>query len=123
VQPSSAGKPAVKALAARGLPIVIGDLAGDVDELAKALEGFDTVISAIHVHHLMAQLVLVDAAKKAGVKRFVPCDFGVVMPPGGLMALRDQKEVVRQKICEFSRGRSLMGDDTTRSNCIRRVWH
>ncbi|KAK7184037.1 hypothetical protein DPSP01_001321 [Paraphaeosphaeria sporulosa] len=98
VQPSSTEKPAVKALAARGLPIVVGNLSGDVNELAKALEGFDTVISAIHPHQILAQVKLVDAAKKAGVKRFVPCDFAVVIPPGGLMKLRDEKEVVHQRV-------------------------
>lgn len=101
MQPSSTEKPAVKALAARGLPIVVGDLAGDVDELAKVLKGFDTLISAIHAHHILAQVKLVDAAKKAGVKRFVPCDFAVVIPPGGLMKLRDEKEVVHQRVCEL----------------------
>ncbi|KAF2441045.1 NAD(P)-binding protein [Karstenula rhodostoma CBS 690.94] len=98
VQPSSTEKPAVKALATRGLPIVVGDLAGDVDELAKVLEGYDTLISAINTHFIRAQLKLVDAAKKAGVKRFVPCDFGPVIPPGGVKALRDEKEVVHQRV-------------------------
>ncbi|KAL1595777.1 hypothetical protein SLS60_009466 [Paraconiothyrium brasiliense] len=97
VQPSSAEKPAVKALQARGLPIVISDISGDVDELAKTLHGFDTVISAIHAMHILAQIPLVDAAAKAGVKRFVPCDFAVTMPPG-VSKLRDEKEAVHQRI-------------------------
>ena len=101
MQPSSVEKPAVKALAARGFPIAVGDLAGDVDELAKVLEGFDTLISAINAHYILAQVKLVDAAKKAGVKRFVPCDFAVVVPPGGLMKLRDDKEVVHRRVCEL----------------------
>lgn len=100
MQPSSTEKPAVKALAARGFPIAVGDLAGDVDELAKALEGFDTLISAINAHYILAQTKLVDAATNAGIKRFVPCDFAVVIPPGGLMKLRDDKELVHRAVCE-----------------------
>lgn len=89
----------MKELQARGLPIVISDISGDVDELAKTLHGFDTVISAIHAMHILAQIPLVDAAAKAGVKRFVPCDFAVTMPPG-VSKLRDEKEAVHQRICE-----------------------
>ncbi|KAJ7656200.1 hypothetical protein B0H17DRAFT_1146258 [Mycena rosella] len=36
-----------------------------------------------------AQLSLATAAKQAGVKRFVPCAFTTVAPPGGVMYLRD----------------------------------
>ena len=39
---------------------------------------------------LLAQMNIVSAAKKAGVKRFVPCGFATVCPPGGVMKLRDQ---------------------------------
>jgi nucleoside-diphosphate-sugar epimerase len=47
---------------------------------------------------MLLQLPLVDAAAKAGVKRFVPCAFITVCPPGGIMNLRDQKEIVYQRI-------------------------
>jgi hypothetical protein len=44
------------------------------------------------------QLKLVDAAAKAGIKRFVPCGFTTVCPPTGVMKLRDDKEEVYQRI-------------------------
>lgn len=48
------------------------------------------VISAISASSQLAQLALATAAKQAGVKRFVPCGFITVAPPGGVMELRDQ---------------------------------
>lgn len=39
---------------------------------------------------LLSQINIVTAAKKAGVKRFVPCGFATVCPAGGVMVLRDQ---------------------------------
>lgn len=39
-----------------------------------------------------------DAAKKAGVKRFVPCARITVCPTGGSMRIRNQKEEIHQHI-------------------------
>ncbi|OQD84177.1 hypothetical protein PENSOL_c131G06012 [Penicillium solitum] len=44
------------------------------------------------------QIPLAKAAKKAGVKGFVPCGFITVCPPGGIMWLRDEKEIVYNQI-------------------------
>ncbi|KAJ4300955.1 hypothetical protein N0V90_003044 [Kalmusia sp. IMI 367209] len=98
VQPSSAEKPAVKALKKRGLPVILGDLSGPVNVLAKAIKGFDTLISTISAQYTLVQLQLVDAAAAAGIKRFVPCMFSSVIPPGGIMHLRDEKEQVHYRI-------------------------
>ncbi|KAJ7755232.1 hypothetical protein B0H16DRAFT_1417967 [Mycena metata] len=98
VRPSSVTKPAVKALAARGVNIRVADIAGPLEELIKILAGIDVLISAIDAESQLAQLQLATAAKKAGVKRFVPCAFTTVAPPGGVMALRDQKEEVYQHV-------------------------
>ena len=98
VQPSSATKPAVQALAARGLRIVIGDLKAPVPDLAKVLTGTHTLISAISAESQLAQLPLIEAASLAGIKRFVPCAFTTICPPGGVMMLRDEKEVVYSAI-------------------------
>lgn len=38
----------------------------------------------------LAQKNLAAAAKEAGVKRFVPCFFATICPPGGVMILRDE---------------------------------
>jgi hypothetical protein len=54
------------------------------------LKDIDIVISAIDAGSQLSQLNLVDASKRAGVKRFVPCAFITVAPPGGIMDLRDQ---------------------------------
>jgi uncharacterized protein YbjT (DUF2867 family) len=77
-------------LEAKGVEIRIGDATYPVDDLVPLLEGIDVVISAIDAGHQTAQLNLADASKKAGVKRFVPCAFITVAPPGGVMDLRDQ---------------------------------
>jgi hypothetical protein len=49
----------------------------------------DTVISAISASGLSAQISLANAAKVAGVKRFLPCCYSTVIPPGGILGLRD----------------------------------
>ena len=61
--------------------------------MVTALEGLDIVISAIGPRDQLAQLPLVPAVKRAGVKRFVPCGFGPAMPVG-VHRSRDQKEQV-----------------------------
>ncbi|KAK6816110.1 hypothetical protein RU639_009054 [Aspergillus parasiticus] len=98
VRPSSAGTPKVKAVAERGVKIIATDITGPVDELASILRDFDVVISAIDALSMHAQENLVTAAKQAGVKRFVPCAFITVCPPGGVFRLRDEKEAIYQHI-------------------------
>jgi hypothetical protein len=55
VRPSSATKPAIKNLEARGFPIVFSDLSESVDKLTAKIKGFDTIISAIIVTRLMSR--------------------------------------------------------------------
>ncbi|KAJ6552935.1 isoflavone reductase family protein [Mycena capillaripes] len=98
VRPSSADTPAVKRLVERGVKIQVADIAGDTDELVPILTGVDVFISAIDAVNQLAQLGIVTAAKKAGVKRFVPCAFTTVAPAGGVMYVRDKKEEVYQHI-------------------------
>lgn len=66
------------------------DLSGPQAELVRLLEGVDVVISAIFIADLQAEIPLADAAKAAGVKRFIPCFFGPVIPPKGVSLLRDK---------------------------------
>ncbi|KAF6794639.1 isoflavone reductase family protein [Colletotrichum sojae] len=94
IRPSSLQKPEVRELEARGIEVVACDLTGPEDELVKKLTGIDVVISPIVVEHLFDQIPLANAAKKAGVKRFVPSFFATVMPPRGMMWFHDQKEDV-----------------------------
>ncbi|KAF7342395.1 Glycoside hydrolase [Mycena venus] len=98
VRPASAEKPEVKKIAEMGVKIHVVDIGGPLDELVNVLTGIDVLISAIDPMGQLAELKLVTAAKKAGVKRFVPCAFITVAPPGGVMTLRDNKEEVYQEI-------------------------
>jgi hypothetical protein len=80
------------------LKIVVGDLNGALDKLVDVIKGYETVISTIGAPQQLAQLALVDACALARTPRFVPCAFMSVCPPGGIMHLRDDKEVVYQRI-------------------------
>lgn len=80
----------MKALAEKGVEICIADISGPVDTLIPILKGIDVLISAIDGMSQLAQMNLATAAKNAGVKRFVPCFFGTVCAPGGIMMLRDE---------------------------------
>jgi putative NADH-flavin reductase len=47
------------------------------EELASALQGVDAVVSALNGKALEVQSLIQDAAADAGVKRFVPSEFGM----------------------------------------------
>ncbi|OJD30594.1 isoflavone reductase family protein [Diplodia corticola] len=98
VRPSSAEKPEVKKIAERGVKVVIADINGPTEELVSIQTGVDVTISAIDAMSQLAQMNLATAAKKAGVKRFVPCAWTTVAPAGGVMVLRDHKEEVYNHI-------------------------
>ncbi|KAB8075700.1 hypothetical protein BDV29DRAFT_189966 [Aspergillus leporis] len=102
VRPSSAESPKVKAVAERNVKIIVADTNGSIEELTRVLRGYDIVISAIDAVSMHQQIGLATAAKKAGVKRFVPCAFITVCPPGDVMVMRDEKEVVYQHIRKLS---------------------
>lgn len=73
----------------RGVKLVPADLTGPEDDLINLLKGTDVVISAIGPHDQLTQIPLANAAKKAGVKRFLPCGAIPVIPAGGIMEMRD----------------------------------
>ncbi|KAF2116486.1 hypothetical protein BDV96DRAFT_644921 [Lophiotrema nucula] len=98
IRPSSTNTPKAKALEAHGFPFVVSDLTEPVDQLVTKIKGIDTIISAIRSQEALSEIILVEAAAKAGTKRFLPCDFGPVCPPGGIMAVRDTKEIVHNAI-------------------------
>ncbi|SPJ81735.1 related to Isoflavone reductase homolog P3 [Fusarium torulosum] len=98
VRHSSLQKSEVLDLEKRGINIVAADLDGPEDAMAKLLQGVDIVIAAVNVAGLSAQIPLANAAKAAGVKRFVPCFFATIAPPKGIMSLRDMKEDVLNHI-------------------------
>ncbi|KAI1495899.1 NAD(P)-binding protein [Biscogniauxia marginata] len=98
VRTASAGKPAVQGLKDRGLKVATGDLTGPHDTLAALLQGIDTVISAIFAPEVGDQVPLVDAAVEAGVRRFVPCNWGTPCARGGILDIRDLKEAAHDHV-------------------------
>lgn len=50
---------------------------GDHSSLVSALKGQDAVVSAIATPALLEQKVVIEAAVQAGVKRFIPSEFGI----------------------------------------------
>ena len=77
-------------LKAKGAEIVFINLESPKDQLLDALKGVDTLVSAILYTQLHLQYLLADAAREAGVKRFVPCDFGTPCVRGGVRQLHDE---------------------------------
>lgn len=65
--------------ASKGAEIVYADY-NQKDDLVKAFKGIDVVVSVISTDTIdyNAQLPLVEAAKEAGVKRFIPSEFAGV---------------------------------------------
>lgn len=83
----------------RGLKIAIVDLTDSVEDVSKSIQGFEIIISTIGAPDQLEQIKLVDAAASVGVKRFIPCGFTTICPPGyNVMKLRDDKEKVYQRI-------------------------
>lgn len=98
VRPGSNQKPRIVDFQRRGVEVAAIDLIEDSDaKLEEALQGIHTVICALAYDRNNLQPRLVDAAIKAGVKRFVPSDFGT---PGrkGVRLLHDDKLAVREYV-------------------------
>ncbi|KAJ4201640.1 hypothetical protein NW767_006727 [Fusarium falciforme] len=73
--------------AAKGVHIVAYDLNGPSSALVEILKPIDVVISCITWEHLDQQIPWIDAAKEAGVKRFVPSEWVGPAPRGKLEIL------------------------------------
>lgn len=69
------------------------DLKASVEQLIEALYDIDVVISCVGPAEQQDQIPLAKAAKRVGVKRFIPCGFITVAPPGGVMWLRDEVRI------------------------------
>ncbi|KAI9283011.1 NmrA-like domain-containing protein [Umbelopsis sp. AD052] len=63
-------------LKARGVQVAALDLSNE-DAVVEALQGIDAVVSSISGSVITNQLVWVKAAARAGVKRFIPSEFGI----------------------------------------------
>jgi uncharacterized protein YbjT (DUF2867 family) len=89
-RPESLEKRAYQALKDRGVNVVAADLKGPQDELVSLLSGIDVVISAIFFASLADEIPLADAAKRAGVKRFIQSAFMIMIPPRGVVDFREK---------------------------------
>lgn len=89
-RPESVSKPINEDLKNRGVDIVPVNLSGPLDKLIEVLSGVDVVISAIFFGSLEDEIPLANAAKAAGVKRFVQSAFMVVIPPRGVVDFREK---------------------------------
>jgi hypothetical protein len=64
------------------------EILGPREDLVNTLRGIDVVVSTIYYKNLKDQIQLASAAKEAGIKRFVPSNFGT-SAPRGVMTLYD----------------------------------
>lgn len=78
-----------QALRDAGVEVVAADLGGPEEDLVKILTGADVVIPVLDASALLLQIPLANAAKMAGVKRFVPTFFATIVPPKGVLSIRE----------------------------------
>ena len=85
-----------------GIKIVEGDM-DDPSSIKEACQGKDIVVSAVGGDHLGQQVALAAMAKEAGVKRFVPSEFGVdpISAGPGICDLFDFKASIQGQIKEL----------------------
>ncbi|KAF0635208.1 hypothetical protein FPSE5266_12219 [Fusarium pseudograminearum] len=93
VRPSSLKKPNVIELQGKGVSIMSFSINDPEDHLVDQLKGIEVLI----VCCLLDEIVLASVAKKAGVKRYIPCFYAAVMPRG-VQSLRDNKEIILDHI-------------------------
>ncbi|RAK78165.1 NAD(P)-binding protein [Aspergillus fijiensis CBS 313.89] len=80
-----------------GRQLVSADLRGPIAPLITLLQGIDIVISAIHFDALADEIPLADAAKAAGVKRFVQSALMIIIPPRGVVDFREKVRPRKKK--------------------------
>lgn len=73
----------------KGVRIVGYDLDGPRGRLVELLTEIDVLISCITWEHLHLQIPWIEAAKEAGVKRFVPSEW-VGPAPRGVIDIKDK---------------------------------
>ncbi|CAG8468142.1 1537_t:CDS:2, partial [Racocetra fulgida] len=80
-----------KLLESKGAKIVYA-VYDDKNDLIKAIKGTDVIVSAIRGDYYNDQIMLLTAAKEAGVKRFIPSEFEPHPVIAGKYKLRDALE-------------------------------
>ncbi|KDQ26613.1 hypothetical protein PLEOSDRAFT_174092 [Pleurotus ostreatus PC15] len=98
VRDASLNKPIVKELIDAGAEVRVGDASDDVERLELCMEDVDVLISLVPV--LVDQKPLFLAAKRAGVGRVVPSDFGSTAPKG-VSTMHDAKYEIQDYIKEL----------------------
>ncbi|OTB00567.1 hypothetical protein M426DRAFT_15375 [Hypoxylon sp. CI-4A] len=92
-RPAAINGEAYNQLRSRSVHVVAADLRGPKEDLVSILKGVDVVISTIIYTNLDDQIPLAEAAKEAGVKRFVPSEFSTPATRG-VLDLHDKKDNV-----------------------------
>ncbi|KAM5353827.1 hypothetical protein ACJ41O_000477 [Fusarium nematophilum] len=69
--------PSTSKEATTGAPIIQADYSS-AEALAPSLRGFDAVVATVTTAAVLVQEVLIDASILAGVKHFIPSDFGLL---------------------------------------------
>lgn len=88
-RPASVNKSAYSPLKDRGIKVVAAELTGPEEELVEVLSNVDVLIASLPVAHIKDRIRLARAAKKAGIKRFVPTAFAMIAPPKGVVDVQD----------------------------------
>ncbi|CAG8286403.1 unnamed protein product [Penicillium salamii] len=79
-----------------------------IDSLAAALKGHHAVVSTVGTAGIMAQKIAIDASIRAGVRRFIPSDFGALTTRPGAESLPFNALWV--EIQKYLKEKALAGD-------------
>ena len=91
VRPEGANKAEYREMGRAGVTLATADYY-NMEALAASLAGVDVVICCLMPLQRIETETLIDAAHRAGVDRFVPSFFSPVIPPRGIMEVRDLRE-------------------------------
>lgn len=89
-----------------GVPVIRADYT--LDALSEAFRGQDAVVSAIGSTDFLIQKVMIDAAIKAGVQRFLPSELSI---NGTALAVRELVPVFQEKweVLEYLKAKESSG--------------
>jgi len=104
VTSSNVDDPKFANIKSRGVKVVQVDL-DDKQSLVNAFKGYDVIISVIGVPGFLKQILFIDAAVEAGVKHFVPSEFGAdIFDPTVLnVGVLDPKRKVEEHLFAYAK--------------------
>ncbi|KAG4263695.1 isoflavone reductase [Fusarium proliferatum] len=126
VRPQSVDRPSTKELEAKGVNIVPFDVNDPAEKSAEKLKGQDIAIAAISISATRDQIPFATAAKLAAVKRFIPTSFGPVVPPKGMVDLRDHKiseEELKAKLAKLGTNVLHPTDERFFDKIVTQFWY